>query len=96
MPDAPWFAIALFPSMALSVAIVVRSLGNAAGRIRAARQPVPLAAGVDAEQVAQMHAEIDELRTQVERLAAAQAFYAELQPVPSHGALPAQAGAPLS
>jgi hypothetical protein len=44
-----------------------------------------------------MQAEIDELRTQVERLAAAQSFYAQLQPpAAAREALPGGAGAPLS
>ena len=98
-PPPPWFFLALFPTLAVSAGIVVRSIGNAIGRIRAARQPVVLPApGPDAAQVAQMQAELDELRTQVERLAAAQAFYAQLQPVPvpARATLPGEAGAPLS
>jgi len=97
-PPPPWFFLALFPTLALSVGIVVRSIGNAIGRIRAARQPALPAPGPNAAQVAQMQAELDELRTQVERLAAAQAFYAQLQPVavPARAALPGEAAATVS
>ena len=79
-PPPPWFFLALFPVLAVSVGIVVRSVGTAIGRIRAGRAPVQLPPPGPDPQMAQMQAELDELRTQVERLSAAQAFYAQLQP----------------
>ncbi|HEU4561568.1 MAG TPA: hypothetical protein VFS20_27330 [Longimicrobium sp.] len=97
-PPPPWFFLALFPVLAVSVGIVVRSVGTAIGRIRAGRAPVQLPPPGSSPQMAQIQAELDELRTQVERLSAAQAFYAQLQPVgaPAHNALPGEHGAALS
>lgn len=78
----PWFILALFPVMALSAGIVIRSIGAAVSRLRGPRQPAQLAPPPPAEpdpQVARLQAEVDELRTQVERLSAAETFYAQLQ-----------------
>jgi len=96
-PPPPWFFITIFPVMAISAGIVIRSIGSAVARLRAGREPVQLLPAPD-PRMAQMQAEIEELRTQVDRLSAAQAFYAQLGPVaaPAHAALPAEAGAPLS
>ena len=78
-PPPPWFFLALFPVAAVSAAIVFTSIGAAVARLRKGR-PVPqVAAPVPDEQVARLQAEIDELRTQVERLSAAESFYAQLQ-----------------
>ena len=94
----PWFFLALFPTLAVSVGIVVRSVGAAVGRLRASRAPARLPPPGPDPLVAQMQAELDELRTQVERLSAAQAFYAQLQPAgaPTRNALPGEPGAALS
>jgi hypothetical protein len=96
-PPPPYFLIALFPAMAVSAGIVIRSIGNAVARLREARQPLLAPAAPD-PRVPQMQAEIDELRTQVERLQAAQSFYAQLGAgdAPAHAALPREASAPLS
>jgi hypothetical protein len=96
-PPPPWFFLALFPVLAASAGIVIRSVSSGVARIRAARQPAQLPPAPD-PQVAQMQAELDELRTQVERLTAAQSFYAQLQPVgaTARGILPGEASAPLS
>jgi hypothetical protein len=96
-PPPPWFFLALFPVLAASTAIVIRSVSKGVARIRAARQPAQLPPAPD-PQVAQMQAELDELRTQVERLTAAQSFYAQLQPAaaPARAALPSEAGSAVS
>lgn len=79
----PIFFLMLFPAMALSAGIVIRSIGSAIAKVRAARTPPPLpappVAALPPAEVARMQAELDELRTQVERLHAAEAFYAQLQ-----------------
>ncbi|HEX9938728.1 MAG TPA: hypothetical protein VGB15_16435 [Longimicrobium sp.] len=97
-PPPPWFFLALFPTLAVSVGIVVRSVGAAVGRIRAGRAPAPLPPPGRDPQVALMQAELDELRMQVERLTAAQSFYAQLQPAgaPAANALPGQPQPALS
>ena len=94
----PWFFLALFPTLAVSVGIVVRSVGTAIGRIRAGRAPAPLPPPGPTPQVAQMQAELDELRLQVERLTAAQSFYAQLAPAgtAARGTLPGDVPATLS
>jgi hypothetical protein len=78
----PVFFLLLFPMLAVSAGIVIRSIGSAVAKVRASRVPPqlppPPAAGPDAR-VAQLQAELDELRTQVERLHAAESFYAQLQ-----------------
>lgn len=82
MEGPPWFLLALFPMMAISAGIVVRSIGAAVARVRGPRTAQMLApapsAGPDPD-VLRLQAEVDELRTQVERLRAAEAFYAQLQ-----------------
>jgi len=97
-PPAPYFLIALFPAMAVSAGIVIRSVGNAIGKIRASRQPAQLAPMGPDPHVLQLQAELDELRTQVERLSTAQSFYAQLGPVsaPAAAALPGEAPSTLS
>ncbi len=97
-PPPPWFFLALFPTLAVSAGIVIRSIGNAIGRVRDARQPKTVPPAGPDPQVLQLQAEVDELRTQVERLAAAQSFHAQLQLAapPARGALPREAGAALS
>ncbi len=96
-PPPPWFFLALFPVLAASAGIVIRSVSGGVARIRAARQPPQLAPAPD-PRVPQMQAELDELRTQVERLTAAQSFYAQLGPAaaPARGILPGEVSAPLS
>jgi len=96
-PPPPWFFLALFPVLAASAAILIRSTTKGVARIRASRQPAQLAPAAD-PRVPQMQAEIDELRTQVERLTAAQSFYAQLQPGgdPPRATLPSEAGAAVS
>jgi hypothetical protein len=81
-PPPPWFFLALFPVLAASAGIVIRSIGATIIRVRGPRQPVQLAPPAPAlpdPQVARLQAELDELRTQVERLTAAESFYAQLQ-----------------
>lgn len=80
-PPPPWFFLALFPVAAVSAAIVFASIGVTISRLRRGRvaaQQLPAAAATEA-QVARMQAEIDDLRTQVERLSAAESFYAQLK-----------------
>jgi hypothetical protein len=78
-PPPPWFFLALFPVAAASAAIVFASIGLTISRLRRGKVAEQLAAPVPDEQVARLQAEIDELRTQVERLSAAESFYAQLQ-----------------
>jgi len=78
-PPPPWFFLALFPVAAVSAAIVVATIGVTVSRLRRGRTPVQVAAPVPDAQVARLQAEVDELRTQVERLTAAESFYAQLQ-----------------
>jgi hypothetical protein len=90
----PWFFLALFPVLAASAGIVIVSIGATIRRVqrgKAAMQLPPPAA--DNAQVARLQAEVDELRVQVERLSAAESFYAQLQRPgdPEHARL---AGAP--
>ena len=79
-PPPPWFFIAIFPVMAASMGIVIWSIGNTVARLRASRQPVMLPPAMPDPQVARLQTEVDELRLQVERLTAAESFYAQLQP----------------
>jgi hypothetical protein len=96
-PPPPWFFITIFPVMAISAGIVIRSIGSTVMRLRAAKQQA-LSPPAPDPRMAQMQAEIEDLRTQVERLSAAQSFYAQLGAgsAPAHAALPSEAGAPLS
>ena len=90
-PPPPWFFLALFPVAAASAAIVFTSIGLTISRLRKGRAVgQPLAAPVPDEQVARLQAEIDELRTQVERLSAAESFYAQLQRPTAEAAEPAR------
>jgi hypothetical protein len=75
----PWFFLALFPVLAASAGIVIVSIGATISRIRRGKTVVQLAPAVPDAQVARLQAEVDELRTQVERLTAAESFYAQLQ-----------------
>jgi hypothetical protein len=75
----PWFFLALFPVLAASVGIVVVSIGATISRIRRGKPVVQLPSPAPDAQVARLQAEVDELRTQVERLTAAESFYAQLQ-----------------
>ena len=75
----PWFFLALFPVLAASAGIVIVSIGATISRIRRGKPVVQLAPAVPDAQVARLQAEVDELRTQVERLTAAETFYAQLQ-----------------
>jgi hypothetical protein len=82
-PPPPWFFLALFPMLAVSAGIVIRSIGTAIARVRqgrapAALMPTPAAASLPDPQVARLQAEIDDLRTQLERMSAAESFYAQL------------------
>ena len=82
-PPPPWFFLALFPMLAVSAGIVIRSIGTAIARVREGRAPAvpappPAVAALPDPQVARLQAEIDELRTQLERMAAAESFYAQL------------------
>ena len=78
-PPPPWFFLALFPVLAASAAIVIVSIGATINRLRGLRRPVELAPPMPDPQVARLQAEVDELRVQVERLTAAESFYAQLQ-----------------
>jgi hypothetical protein len=65
---------------AVSAAIVFATIGVTVSRLRRGRvaAQLPATAATDA-QVARLQAEVDELRTQVERLTAAESFYAQLK-----------------
>ena len=75
----PWFFLALFPVLAASAGIVIVSIGATVARIRRGKPVAQLPPPVPDAQVARLQAEVDELRTQVERLTAAESFYAQLQ-----------------
>src|SRR4051812_6605046 len=81
-PPPPWFFLALFPIAAVSAALVIRSVAAGIARIRGARPPElgPVEApALPAPQLAAMQAEMDEMRAELERLKAAESFYAQLQ-----------------
>jgi len=95
-PPPPWFFLAFFPIAASSAALVIYSVSLGVARIRGTRPAAQLAAAPD-PRVALMQVELDDLRTQVERLTAAQSFYAQLQPpAAARGILPGEAASPLS
>jgi hypothetical protein len=75
----PWFFLALFPVLAASAGIVIVSIGATVARIRRGKPVAQLPPPVPDAQVARLQAEVDELRTQVERLTAAESFYTQLQ-----------------
>jgi hypothetical protein len=75
----PWFFLALFPVLAASAGIVIVCVGATVARIRRGKPVVQVAPAVPDAQVARLQAEVDELRTQVERLTAAESFYSQLQ-----------------
>ena len=75
----PWFFLALFPVLAASAGIVIVSIGATIQRIKRGKAVVQIAPPVPDAQVARLQAEVDELRVQVERLSAAESFYAQLQ-----------------
>jgi hypothetical protein len=74
----PWFFLALFPVLAASAGIVIVSIGATLSRLRRGKAAAQIPPPVPEAQVARLQAELDELRTQVERLAAAESFYAQL------------------
>src|SRR4051812_21134226 len=76
----PWFFLALFPVLAASAGIVIISIGATVTRLRRGRRAAELAPAIPDPQVARLQAEVDDLRVQVERLTAAESFYAQLQP----------------
>ncbi|HEV7589568.1 MAG TPA: hypothetical protein VGO40_15745 [Longimicrobium sp.] len=78
-PPPPWFFLALFPVLAASAGIVIASIGATVSRVRRGKTVVQLAPPAPDAQVARLQAEVDELRVQVERLTAAESFYAQLQ-----------------
>ena len=81
-PPPPWFFLALFPILAGSAALVIRTVAGGVARIRAARAPVLPpgdAPSLPPAQLAAMQAEMDEMRAELERLKAAESFYAQLQ-----------------
>ena len=90
----PWFFLALFPVLAASAGIVIVSIGATIARIRrgkpVAQLPPPPAQPTLLEdpRVPRLQAEVDELRVQVERLTAAESFYAQLQRPGAEAALP--------
>jgi len=76
----PWFFLALFPVLAASAGIVIVSIGATIRRVQRGKAAMQqLAPPVPDAQVARLQAEVDELRVQVERLTAAESFYAQLQ-----------------
>lgn len=75
----PWFFLALFPVAAASFGIVVVSIGATISRLKRGRTVAQLPPTGPDPQVARLQAEVDDLRMQVERLTAAEAFYAQLQ-----------------
>jgi hypothetical protein len=75
----PWFFLALFPVLAASAGIVIASIGATISRLQRGRRAVQIAPAAPDPQVARLQAEVDDLRVQLERLTAAEAFYAQLQ-----------------
>ena len=76
----PWFFLALFPVLAASAGIVIVSIGATIRRVQRGKAAMQVAPPpVPDAQVARLQAEVDELRVQVERLTAAESFYAQLQ-----------------
>ena len=67
-----------FLFFAIGVSIIIGALSKARGRRDRDFPPMPQQALLQDPRVPQMQAEIDELRAQVERLAAAESFYAQL------------------
>jgi hypothetical protein len=67
-----------FVFVAIGISIVVRAVKGGGGRryrdVGAPQPPVML----EDPRVSQLQAEVDDLRTQVERLSAAESFYAQL------------------
>ena len=92
-----------FVFVAVGVSIIVRSVGAARG-MRDRRLPhypnaQPQPAQLEDPRVPMLQAEVEELRTQVERLSAAESFYAQLSaPAPqrSAGAVPPATPPPSS
>jgi hypothetical protein len=78
-----------FIFVAIGVSIVVRAFkGGGSRRHRDVGPPQPPVMLED-RRVAQLQAEVDDLRTQVERLSAAESFYAQLNaPTPPSGTPP--------
>jgi hypothetical protein len=75
-----------FIFFAIAASIVVGSISKAVSRLPAMRQQAQPA--LPDPRVAQLQGEVDELRAQVERLAAAESFYAQLQaPAPAAAGL---------
>jgi hypothetical protein len=64
---------------AIAISMVVRAFRGGGGgrRYREFQQQAPVL--LEDPRVPRLQAEVDELRTQVERLAAAESFYAQLQ-----------------
>ena len=78
-------AVVAVPVFAVSARIVIRATTDAMLRVRAASRPAP-ALELPPPSAA-LEAEVEELRAQVERMAAAEAFYAQLQaPSPAKAA----------
>jgi hypothetical protein len=69
-----------FIFVAIGVSMVVRAFKGGGGRRR--DRELPPAVHTEDPRVAMLQSEVDDLRTQVERLAAAESFYAQLQAGP--------------
>ncbi len=92
----PWiFGIIVFgvPAVAVSIRIAARPLLEGLAHLRQAGQPAAAAPAPD-PRVDALQAEMTALRDRVDRLAAVEEFYAQLQ-APA-GASPASAGPPPS
>jgi hypothetical protein len=74
-----------FVFVAIGVSMIVRSVGAARGMRDRRLPPQPHApAQLEDPRVPMLQAEVEELRTQVERLSAAESFYAQLSaPAPA-------------
>ena len=70
-----------FVFVAIGVSMVVRAFRGGGGRRYRELEPPP-PVRLEDPRVPQLQSEVDELRQQVERLAAAESFYAQLQAGP--------------
>lgn len=87
MHPSPAFSAMEFIFAAIAFAIFAQGVATLRGRNPRALPPQP-SAPVEDPRVASLQAEVDELRTQVQRLAAAESFYAQLGAPAAAGSTP--------